>query len=287
MNGFLCIDKSPGMTSRDAVNVVQRLIKPLKIGHAGTLDPLATGVLVMAIGKATKLISHVQRMRKFYAGEFQLGKSSDTEDISGKLVTCLVQEPPTREQVDQACAKLVGAIAQLPPRYSALRVEGRRAHELARAGQRVNLQPRCIEVHEIAVGRYEYPNLALNVECGSGTYIRSLGRDIGADLGCGAVMSALRRTRIGKFCLEESISVERLQSRADVEESLLPLSQGVDLSCHHVSPAEQRELQFGRSIACDHDDPQIAAIGPNGELLAVLQQIKPCTFRPSINLSAT
>ena len=189
MHGFLCINKSPGATSRDAVNAIQRLVRPSKVGHAGTLDPLATGVLVIAVGHATRLIRFVQQMPKTYIGTFELGKTSDTEDITGEVVSHDIEPPPTIDAIQQAISPLLGNIMQRPPAYSALKVDGKRAYSLAREGKHVKLEPRPIVVHEIELIRYEFPILELRIVCGSGTYVRSLGRDLGESLGCGAVMT--------------------------------------------------------------------------------------------------
>src|SRR5436190_8799230 len=199
MFGLLNVDKPSGLTSRDVVNRVQRLVKPHKVGHAGTLDPLASGVLVVCVGPATRLIEYVQRMPKRYLATFLLGRRSETEDIEG-AVTELTDTPvPTVEQAHGALPNFVGRIQQLPPAFSALKVDGQRAYALARKGETPDLQPRPIEVYSVELVEYSYPQLVLDIRCGSGTYVRSLGRDIARALGTEAVMSALVRTEIGPF----------------------------------------------------------------------------------------
>jgi tRNA pseudouridine55 synthase len=175
MNGLLVIDKPGGMTSRDVVNRAQRWFpRGTKLGHTGTLDPLATGTLVLCVGAVTRLADFVQAMGKGYATRIRLGATSDTDDADGTVTAKGAAVPPTEEQVRAAVAAFVGTIQQLPPAYSALKVAGRRAHELARQGAEVKLAPRPVTVHSIAVTGYEWPHLDLTVECGKGTYIRSL-----------------------------------------------------------------------------------------------------------------
>ena len=209
-SGLLNLNKPSGITSRQAVDVVQRLARPAKAGHAGTLDPLATGVLVVCVGAATRLIEYVQRMPKGYCAAFLLGRHSPTEDIEGEVTELPNPPVPTLDQLVAAARRFVGRIQQRPPAFSALKVEGRRAYQLARRGDKLELQARPIEIHRIEVARYEYPELALEVECGSGTYIRSLGRDLAESLGTAAVMSALVRTFIGGFRLDESVNPRQL-----------------------------------------------------------------------------
>ena len=192
--GLLCVNKPVGMTSRQAVNVVQRLARPAKVGHAGTLDPLADGVLVVGVGSATRLLEYVQQMRKRYVGTFLLGRSSPTEDTEGQVTECPDAPVPTLDEIGSAAARWTGRIAQRPPAFSALKVAGRRAYDLARRGKLPQLAPRPVDVFQIEIRRYQYPELVLNVECGGGTYIRSLGRDLAESLGTAAVMSALTRT---------------------------------------------------------------------------------------------
>ena len=157
ISGILNVAKAGGMTSRRVVDMVQRLVRPTKAGHAGTLDPLATGVLVVCIGQATRLIEYVQRMPKTYEGTFLLGRTSDTEDVEGAVVELENPPQPTREAIEEAATKFLGTIQQRPPAYSALKVKGRRAYDLARAGKTVDLAPRPVEIYGIEVMSYQYP----------------------------------------------------------------------------------------------------------------------------------
>ena len=212
-NAFLSIRKPAGMTSRDVVNRIVRTIGVSRVGHAGTLDPMATGVLVVAIGRATRLVEYVQRMPKTYAAQFRLGVTSDTDDVQGKIISIIGAAAPDESSIRDALTSFVGEIQQLPPRFSALKVKGRRAYELAREGVRPDLEPRPVHVHEIELVRYSHPTLTLRIDCGSGTYVRAIGRDLGRALGVGAIMTELERTAIGSFRLEDSTPLDRIEPR--------------------------------------------------------------------------
>jgi tRNA pseudouridine55 synthase len=211
MNGLLVIDKPGGMTSRDGVNQVQRWFpRRTKIGHAGTLDPLATGVLVLAVGSATKLVERIQQMGKVYRTRLRLGATSDTDDADGTITPVSAAIPPTIDQVRAALPAFVGRIEQVPPAYSAIKVGGARAYDLARGGKDVALAARPVDVYAISLLGYDWPYLDLEIECGKGTYVRSIGRDLGAKLGCGALVQTLRRTRVGPFTAEQGVGIDVL-----------------------------------------------------------------------------
>ena len=184
--GILNVDKPTGITSRDAVNRVERLFGKVKCGHAGTLDPLATGVLVICVGPATRLIQYVQRLPKQYRAVFQLGRESVTDDVEGEVELVAGAPEPTRAEIEAALPQFLGDILQRPPAHSAIKVDGQRAYDLARRGEEFELPARTISIYRLEVLRYEYPELELAIECGSGTYVRSLGRDLAAALGTAA-----------------------------------------------------------------------------------------------------
>jgi tRNA pseudouridine55 synthase len=278
--GVLNINKSAGMTSRAVVDQVQRIVKPAKAGHAGTLDPLATGVLVVCVGPATRLISYVQRQAKTYRAAFLLGRRSDTDDVDGAVVE-VPCAPAASEQIDALLPDFVGRIQQVPPRYSAVHVGGQRAYALARQGAEVDLQPRAVDVYAIRVVEFGFPRLVLEIECGSGTYVRSIGRDLGERLGCGAVMSELVRTRIGPFRIEDAVSPDDLD-RHSLPAALLPaLTAVADLPRHQAIEADLTALRRGRPIAAAvaSDEPtaaadagEVAICDPAGELAAVARR---------------
>jgi tRNA pseudouridine55 synthase len=222
-DGFLVIDKPGGMTSRDVVNVAQRWFpRRTKIGHAGTLDPLATGVLVLAVGAATKLVERVQAMGKTYRTRILLGFTSDTDDADGKLTPSPAGTIPAEAMIRELLPRFVGTILQLPPRVSALKIDGRRAYDLARQGKDVKLEPRPVRVDAIRLLGYEWPHLDLEIDCGKGTYIRSIARDVGDALGCGGLVQTLRRTRIGEFTAEIGLGID--ESPEAARSNLLPIT---------------------------------------------------------------
>ncbi|MFO0970084.1 MAG: tRNA pseudouridine(55) synthase TruB [Gemmataceae bacterium] len=245
--GFLVIDKPLGVTSRRAVDVVQTWFpKGTRIGHAGTLDPLATGVLVVAVGRATRLIEYVQRMEKEYATVLELGATSATDDAEGPITPTLGAAAPAPQDVDEAVRSFVGVIDQIPPAFSAAKVAGRRAHRLARRGEEVELAPRRVTIHDIRLLRYEYPALELIIRCGKGTYIRSLARDLGHRLDCGAYVRALRRNSIGPFSLHAAISLE--SPRQEASQHLLPLEAGLPAARVELPPELIARLAVGQAI---------------------------------------
>lgn len=287
MIGFLCVDKPHGMTSRGVVNRIARHVKPLRVGHAGTLDPLATGVLVVAVGRATKLISHVQRMQKQYSAGFELGKTSDTEDSTGNITIVEGAVAPASGELERACEKFTGRIMQRPPAYSALRVNGRRAYDLARKGEPVELQERPVDIYQIDILDYHYPALNLGVTCGSGTYIRSLGRDVGEQLGCGALMNRLQRTAVGVFRIQDAVTIEELEDADAIRAHLLPLNMGLaGLPRFEVTAEQRRLLSFGNRLELEVEADEVAAYSPTEEPLAVLLRESGNKFRASVSFIA-
>lgn len=287
ISGILNVAKAGGMTSRRVVDMVQRLVRPAKAGHAGTLDPLATGVLVVCIGQATRLIEYVQRMPKTYEGTFLLGRTSDTEDVEGAVVELENPPQPTREAIEEAGTKFLGTIQQRPPAYSALKVQGQRAYDLARAGKPVDLAPRPVEIYGIEVLGYQYPELRLHIHCGSGTYVRSLGRDLAESLGTGAVMSALVRTAIGCFTLAEACDLATLTAE-ELAARLQPPSTAVaGLPSVVLDERERRTLNFGQSIEkqspCETDE--LIGLTETGALCSILEPAGEGRWKPVNNFA--
>ncbi|HWL08889.1 MAG TPA: tRNA pseudouridine(55) synthase TruB [Planctomicrobium sp.] len=211
MFGLLNMNKPAGWTSREVVNQVTRLVpRKVKVGHAGTLDPLATGVLVVCVGPATRLEPWIHDHLKTYDATFQLGFRSDSDDTEGSVEPVPVTTIPSLYDLQQSLPEFVGHIQQVPPVYSALRVNGKRAYTLARAGETVELASREVFVSEIQILDFTFPELRLRIECGTGTYIRSIGRDLARRVGTEAVMSALERTCIGTFSVEQAVAPEDL-----------------------------------------------------------------------------
>lgn len=287
-NGILTLNKPPGLSSRQAVDLVKRLVRPAKVGHAGTLDPLASGVLVVCIGKATRLIEFVQQMPKRYRATFLLGRTSPTDDIEGEIVELLDPPIPRRAQIESACKQFVGIIEQRPPAFSAIKVAGKRAYDLARGGKAVELAPRPVAVYEIAVLAYEYPRLTLDVRCGAGTYIRSLGRDLAQSLGTGAVMSELVRLAIGAFTIEQPIDPRRL-TQSELAAAIQPPQVAVaDLPTIVLDEREIGYLAHGRSLEHVHNEcqkahPLLVAVDQKQQMVAVLKRGDDGALWPYIN----
>ncbi len=260
--GLLVLDKPPGITSRHALNHITRLLPKVKVGHAGTLDPMASGVLVVCFGPATRLVPFVQQMTKEYAATLRLGQRSATHDLEAEPEDAAFQGPVDRSLFEQVLAEFRGAIAQVPPQYSAVHVHGRRAYELARAGHAVPLAARSVTIERLVCTRWEFPIAELEIRSSSGTYIRSLARDIGERLGCGAVLSRLVRTAVGPFRLDEAISPLGVRGE-DVADRMLPASAAVA----KLPPVEVREDQLedvmhGRPIPLA---PEVGASPPAQE----------------------
>ena len=271
LHGLLNIDKPAGLSSRDIVDRVARLVRPAKAGHAGTLDPLATGVLVVCVGAATRLVPFVQEQRKEYRAVFRLGCTSNTDDVTGDVIAVENALAPTDSEVALQLNDFIGEISQVPPQFSAVHVAGKRAYQLARDGRQLELPPRPVTIYRIVVVSYDYPRLELDIECSSGTYVRSIGRDLGAKLGCGEVMSELTRTRIGPFELSAAIPLAALTADRLLAD-LLPAAIAVaHLPQHHCTSEELREINYGRPIPSGQTlegkiHTHVALQGPSGEL---------------------
>jgi tRNA pseudouridine55 synthase len=225
MNGFLNINKPIGLTSHDVVARVRRLAgKGVKVGHAGTLDPAASGVLPLALGSATRLIEYLTDAHKGYTGVVQLGVQTDSDDGEGAVIAEHLVPPLEAAQIESAVAPLRGTISQIPPVYSAIHVAGKRAYDLARSGAQVELAPRTVTIERLDVIGVTDTTLTINVECSKGTYIRALARDIGAHLGCGGHLAALTRTFVGAFTLANAVELAALQADPDLLNAhVLPL----------------------------------------------------------------
>jgi tRNA pseudouridine55 synthase len=275
MFGVLNINKPSGPTSRDVVDRVQRLVRPHKAGHAGTLDPLASGVLLVCVGQATRLVEYAQQLPKSYRGTFLLGRRSETDDVEHAVEVVEGAREPSGDEIAAALPRFTGEISQRPPRHSAVKIDGRRAYQLARRGVEFEPEAKTVRIDRLEVERYTYPELVLRVECGSGTYIRSLGRDLAEALGTTAVMSALERTAVGGFRVEDAIEPERLDAdwqRHLLDGGLLTAA----MPALTVDAAQLGELQHGRLIAAPPDAPsgEIAAY-ERGSLVAILIERRP------------
>ena len=270
------------MTSRDVVNVVQRrLPRKTKVGHAGTLDPLAEGVLVLGVGPAVRLVPYVQQQPKHYLATFRIGSSSVSGDLEGDISEFPDLPIPTREQLEQAARDLTGQIEQVPPAHSAIWINGKRAHQRIRAGETFDMPSRKVEIHALNITRYEFPEVDLDVICGSGTYIRTLGIDLAVNAGSTAVMSFLSRTGVGPFVIENALSVDVLREETLDAHLLSPSLAVQHLPQIEVTADDAQRLGHGLCLnevefidserMIDQDVSEAAAITPDGQLRAIVR----------------
>ncbi|WP_164100648.1 tRNA pseudouridine(55) synthase TruB [Candidatus Laterigemmans baculatus] len=291
MFGILNCNKPVGATSRDVVDVVARRLRPAKVGHAGTLDPLAEGVLVLAVGPASRLVPYLHLYPKTYEATFLLGHSSPSADLEFPPTEHPTLHQPTQDEIVAAAARLTGRIEQTPPLYSAVKVGGKRAYKAARAAQEMTLPSRTVDVHRFEIVAYEFPNVRAVIECGSGTYIRSLGVDLAALCGTRAVMSSLRRTAVGPFTIDEAHPLHEIRSGGVAAAWLRPPSEGTRMLRQvQLTDEEQVEILHGRTIRHGWTPPleacpwppsprdeaeraiaeELAALAPGGQLQAIL-----------------
>lgn len=251
LNGWLIIDKPKGMGSTQVVGALKRFLHPMKIGHAGTLDPLANGVLPIALGKATRLIPYVMDGEKIYEFEVTWGCETATDDLEGDILKTSDLRP-TREQIETVLPRFIGKISQIPPIYSALKINGERAYDLARCGKDVLLKERLITIKTLEIQQHTSEKTRFCVTCGKGTYVRALGRDLGRLLGCFGYVSHLRRLKCGPFYIEKSISLanfEKIEYKEAVQ-WMLPLETVLDdILVLAVKEEDIRRLIMGQVLS--------------------------------------
>ena len=272
--GFFNIDKPPGPTSHDIVDRVRKALrgvpgaKRVKVGHAGTLDPFATGVLVICVGAATRLAKYVQRQPKRYLAQITLGATSTTDDPEGEVSPIAGAAPPSQEQIRRVLDGFIGTIEQVPPAHSAVHVEGRRAYKLARSGRKVEVPPRKVEIFALEMISYQWPRVEIDVRCGTGTYIRALARDVGAELGVGGYSSNLTRSEVGPFTLDRSVAVDSFDPHKDL---LSPLTALSDLPQVIVGPPGAARLLNGNPIEIENplEGDEVAVLDESGGLLGI------------------
>ena len=280
LSGIINLKKEAGMTSHDAVFKLRKMLKEKKIGHGGTLDPDVTGVLPIAVGKATRLIEYMQEEGKVYEGEITLGFSTTTEDASGDVVEVTPVSPElSQEMVDQAMATFVGQIVQIPPMYSAVKVDGRKLYEYARAGQEVERPKRTIEISSFErtsplIAEGDLVRFTFRVKCGKGTYVRTLSVDLGAKLGYASHMSKLERTGSAGLTLDDALTLAEISDLVEKEDFsfLRPLELGIgDLPTVELTSEQVTEVSFGRRISLETDVDLLAAFH-QGKLIAILER---------------
>lgn len=275
--GFVVVDKPAGMTSHDVVARVRRLAHTRRVGHGGTLDPMATGVLVVGVERATRLLTYVIGSTKRYSATIRLGQTTVTDDAEGEVTGGASAAAVTEDRVRAELAHLTGEIEQVPSAVSAIKVDGRRAYARVRAGEEVALAARKVTVHRLDLGTVRPAgdgllDLDVDVECSSGTYIRAIARDLGAALGVGGHLTALRRTAVGAFTLAEAVPLDRLAELPDPVTMPLPAAAARFFPRRDASPAEARVLRHGGPLAAVGVDGPYAVFGPDGAVIAVVSE---------------
>jgi tRNA pseudouridine55 synthase len=284
VHGWVVLDKPVGMTSTHAVAVIKRLFAAKRAGHAGTLDPLASGLLPIALGEATKTVPFVVDSRKTYSFTIRWGEERDTDDAEGRVVNTS-EKRPDADAIREQLPRFTGTIEQVPPRFSAIKIAGERAYDLARDGEQVELAPRAIEVHRLELVEMPDPDHAiLAAECGKGTYVRALARDLGRVLGVFGHVSALRRNRVGPFSESDMIPLEPLESlchraaagEGHLADALLPIETALDdIPALAVSPADAARLSRGQAVLLRGRDATIfrgmVQVACGGQLLAIAE----------------
>lgn len=283
MSGILNVNKPVGPTSFDIVRTIRRGTGEKRTGHGGTLDPMASGVLVVLLGQASRVSEYLLDLPKTYRARVRFGETTTTYDAEGD-VTARNDTPVTREQLDGLLPTYVGQVMQVPPAYSALKVGGQRAYTKARRGDEVNLPPRPVRIYRIEIKSFEYPDAEIEVECGRGTYIRSLAHDLGEALGCGAHLAGLVRTRVGPFWIERAAEMADLERRFE-DRSWQDLIDPVDVALLTLpqvtaSIEEERDLRHGQPVTLDdagyalahpRDGTEVRGYAEDGSFIGILR----------------
>jgi tRNA pseudouridine55 synthase len=283
VNGWIVLDKPVGMTSTHAVSAVRRIFNAKKAGHAGTLDPLASGILPLAFGEATKTVPYVVDGEKAYTFTVRWGIETETDDSEGGAVATSDVRPSVG-QIEAALPRFTGAIEQVPPRYSAIKVDGERAYDLARDGETVELQARTVDIHALRLVAHDAETATFEAECGKGTYVRAIARDMGRALGCLGHVIALRRTRVGPFTLDDAVPFAALEAaRTGAIDFLLPVEGGlVELPCVVLNRDAATRLRRGQSVILrGRDAPAEGAVyGACGGVVIAVGQVEKGEFVP-------
>jgi tRNA pseudouridine55 synthase len=274
-SGLVIVDKPQGLTSHDVVARIRKLVGTKRVGHAGTLDPMATGVLVVGIEKATRLLGHLALTDKEYTGTVRLGQTTDSDDADGTMIAAVPVTNVSDAQIQAAVGDLSGDIQQVPPGVSAIKVSGQRSYRLARAGAAPELAPRAVTVSEFtadAIRRAgEVIDVDVHVTCSSGTYIRALARDVGAALGVGGHLTALRRTRVGPYRIDQARTLDELAQRLEV--TAIGAAAAAAFRRRELTVEEARLIGHGgRLPALGSGAAPVAAFGPDGTLIALLTE---------------
>jgi tRNA pseudouridine55 synthase len=277
MHGIFNINKPAGMTSHDVVSTIRRFSRLSRVGHAGTLDPMATGVLLICVGQAVRVTEYLIDHDKKYRARARLGVETDTYDAVGTVVAQR-EVAVTREQVESALQSFIGKSAQLPPAYSAIKKDGVPLYKLARRGIEIKMEPRQVEIYSMDVREIMLPDVEFNVHCSKGTYVRSLAHDLGEKLGCGAHLTALMRTASGQFSLDDSITPDQLRDAfagGYAEQYLIPLDEALlQFQAVIVDPTTAKQIQQGIALTCGRAfaTPLLRVYSSRGDFIGLLER---------------
>ena len=283
LNGVIPVDKPAGPTSHDIVGVARRALGTRRVGHTGTLDPFATGLLLICVGPGTRLAEYLTGLTKVYVARMRLGATTATDDLEGELISSSEGwRDLTDNDVRSVLLALRGEQLQIPPLFSAKKVAGERSYAVARRGGEVDLPPVPIIIHRIEVIELDLPEVVFEVECSSGTYIRAIARDAGRALGVGGHLTALRRTGVGRFSVDDALSLEQLGDREAVERALIPPIDSVSHLHRFVIGGRERDsLVHGRAVASPDDAPEgQATAAVEGETLVAIGEVRGGWFHP-------
>src|SRR5512146_1633361 len=287
ISGVLVVDKPVGLTSHDVVQVVRKGTNIRRAGQTGTLDPRASGVLVILIGPAVRLSEYVSASDKRYQAVLRLGASTDTYDADGRIISTSPVDKITEEQFEDSLQSFVGEIEQVPPPYSAVKIKGRKAYEMAREGEEIDLAPRRIKVYSLELLEWAPPEAVIDVYCSSGTYVRSLAHDLGEKLGCGAHLIGLRRTKSGRFTLRDAVPLRRLREAfedGNWYQFLIPAAEALsDWPAIELTHEQVESIRHGHRIPADDDAPpngaefrgasMVRGVSEQGELVALMELV--------------
>ncbi len=279
VSGVLVVDKPIGLTSHDVVQIIRRGTGIRRAGHTGTLDPRASGVLVVLIGPAVRLSEYVSASDKRYQATILLGSSTNTYDAEGSVTSSAPLENITEEGFNEILQTFIGEIEQVPPPYSAIKVKGRRAYDMARKGEKVELEPRKIQVYSLELLEWDPPEVVIDVYCSSGTYVRSLANDLGEELGCGAHLIGLRRTKSGRFTLKDAIPLRRLREAFEAGDWYMNLIPAADALSEwplvELNADEVEKVRHGHRIPAEPGFQGWArGVSQQGDLVALLEVIE-------------
>lgn len=283
ISGVLVVDKPVGLTSHDVVQIVRKGTNIRRAGHTGTLDPRASGVLVILIGPAVRLSEYVSASDKRYQAVVRLGASTDTYDADGRITSTSPVDKITEEQFEESLQSFVGEIEQVPPPYSAVKIKGRKAYEMAREGEDIDLAPRRIKVYSLELLEWAPPEAVVDVYCSSGTYVRSLAHDLGEKLGCGAHLIGLRRTKSGRFTLRDAVPLRRLREAfedGNWYQYLIPAAEALsDWPAIELTQEQVEAIRHGHRITSDESINEsgvamIRGVSEQGELVALLEFVQ-------------